>query len=230
MQKSTLATGPRSVGDGGDLTDAQWERLKPLLPVSNGRCGRWRDTRQVIYGGRHGIRRGAQWPDLPERYGSWKAVSGIEARAESHQYGRLKTRLRGRTEEQPGTFVWPLRSLTCKPRVPGFSHCRRVFQLSETQKAVKPLRPPLEKWAATWSACGSHDQRGPQPGEVLRGNSSARRPLARYSNLSVFADDEAVLLEQLWSRPRSTSAPNPPVIVGRLGRSGRPSVPTAITR
>jgi hypothetical protein len=27
---------------GGDLTVAEWERLRPLLPVSNGRCRRWR--------------------------------------------------------------------------------------------------------------------------------------------------------------------------------------------
>jgi len=32
----------------GDLADAEWERLRPFLPVSNGRCGRWRDHRQVI--------------------------------------------------------------------------------------------------------------------------------------------------------------------------------------
>ncbi|WP_224274655.1 transposase, partial [Streptomyces sp. LS1784] len=38
------------MGSRGDLTDSQWERLRPLLPVSNGRCGRWRDHRQVIDG------------------------------------------------------------------------------------------------------------------------------------------------------------------------------------
>ncbi|WP_209499414.1 hypothetical protein [Streptomyces sp. PvR006] len=26
----------------GDLTDAEWERLRPFVPVSNRRCGRWR--------------------------------------------------------------------------------------------------------------------------------------------------------------------------------------------
>ncbi len=30
----------------GDLTDAEWERLRPFLPVGNNRCGRWRDHRQ----------------------------------------------------------------------------------------------------------------------------------------------------------------------------------------
>lgn len=58
----------------GDLTDAEWERLRPFLPVSNGRCGRWRDHRQVIDGILHRVRTGVQWRDLPERFGPWKTV------------------------------------------------------------------------------------------------------------------------------------------------------------
>ncbi|MFF0887906.1 IS5 family transposase [Streptomyces sp. NPDC003456] len=58
----------------GDLTDVEWERLRPFLPVSNGRCGRWRDHRQVINGILHRVRTGVQWRDLPERFGPWKTV------------------------------------------------------------------------------------------------------------------------------------------------------------
>ncbi|MFD6346635.1 IS5 family transposase [Streptomyces roseolus] len=58
----------------GDLSDADWERLRPFLPVSNGRCGRWRDHRQVIEGILHRVRTGVQWRDLPERFGPWKTV------------------------------------------------------------------------------------------------------------------------------------------------------------
>ncbi|MFF0094883.1 IS5 family transposase [Streptomyces canus] len=58
----------------GDLTDAEWERLRPFLPVSNGRCGRWRDHRQVIDGILHRVWTGVQWRDLPERFGPWKTV------------------------------------------------------------------------------------------------------------------------------------------------------------
>ncbi|MFG2127038.1 IS5 family transposase [Streptomyces sp. NPDC048751] len=49
-------------------------RLRPFLPVSNGRCGRWRDRRQVIDGILHRVRTGVQWRDLPERFGPWKTV------------------------------------------------------------------------------------------------------------------------------------------------------------
>ncbi|MFF0049797.1 IS5 family transposase [Streptomyces sp. NPDC005498] len=58
----------------GDLTDAEWEWLRPFLPVSNGRCGRWRDHRQVIDGILHRVRTGVQWRDLPERFCPWKTV------------------------------------------------------------------------------------------------------------------------------------------------------------
>ncbi|WP_445047559.1 IS5 family transposase [Streptomyces drozdowiczii] len=58
----------------GDLSDAEWERLRPLLPASNRRCGRWRDHRQVIDGILHRVRTGVQWRDLPERFGPWKTV------------------------------------------------------------------------------------------------------------------------------------------------------------
>ncbi|MFC7794151.1 IS5 family transposase [Streptomyces cinereoruber] len=58
----------------GDLGDAEWERLRPFLPVSNGRCGRWRNHRQVINGILHRVRTGVQWRDLPERFGPWKTV------------------------------------------------------------------------------------------------------------------------------------------------------------
>lgn len=59
-------------GERGNLPDAEWERLRPFLPVSNGRCGRWRDHRQVIDGILHQVRTGVHWRDLPQRSGPWK--------------------------------------------------------------------------------------------------------------------------------------------------------------
>ncbi|MFF4421022.1 IS5 family transposase [Streptomyces sp. NPDC001549] len=61
-------------GERGDLSDAEWERLRPFLPVSNGRCGRWRDHRRAIDGTLHRVRTGVHWRDLPERFGPWKTV------------------------------------------------------------------------------------------------------------------------------------------------------------
>ncbi|MFI1869517.1 transposase [Streptomyces jumonjinensis] len=58
----------------GDLADAGWGRLRPFLPVSNSRCGRWREHRRVIDGIPRQVRTGVQWRDLPERFGPWRSV------------------------------------------------------------------------------------------------------------------------------------------------------------
>jgi cytochrome P450 len=56
----------------GDLTNGQWERLEPLLPVGKkpGRPRTW-THRQLIDGIRWRTRTGTPWRDLPERYGPW---------------------------------------------------------------------------------------------------------------------------------------------------------------
>ncbi len=59
----------------GDLSDAQWARLQPLLPKP-ARTGRpATDHRQVLNGILWIHRTGAPWSDLPERYGSRGTVS-----------------------------------------------------------------------------------------------------------------------------------------------------------
>jgi transposase len=54
----------------GDLTNAEWERLKPLLPEG----GRWNDHRRTIDGVLYRARTGLPWRDLPEWFGSWITV------------------------------------------------------------------------------------------------------------------------------------------------------------
>lgn len=59
----------------GDLSDAQWERLSPLLPPVEDptrRGNRYKDHRIVINGILWVLRTGAPWRDLPERYGPWQ--------------------------------------------------------------------------------------------------------------------------------------------------------------
>jgi transposase len=54
-----------------DLTDEQWEVLKPLTPTgprrADGRGRPWRDPRDVLNGVLWVLRTGAPWRDLPER-------------------------------------------------------------------------------------------------------------------------------------------------------------------
>jgi transposase len=58
-----------------ELTDAQWEQLKPLLPPQKPQTGRPAvDHRRILNGILWAIRTGAPWRDLPERYGPWPTV------------------------------------------------------------------------------------------------------------------------------------------------------------
>ncbi|MFG3260589.1 IS5 family transposase [Streptomyces sp. NPDC048172] len=57
-----------------ELTDAQWEKIAPLLPVNGRPGGQWSDHRTVINGVLFRARTGVPWPDLPERYGPWQTV------------------------------------------------------------------------------------------------------------------------------------------------------------
>ena len=55
-----------------DLTEAEWQRLQPLLPSVVRRGRRRRDRRQVLNGILWILATGAQWRDLPVRYGPWQ--------------------------------------------------------------------------------------------------------------------------------------------------------------
>lgn len=57
------------------LTDADWARVEPLMPSSDGQRGRpFRDHRQVIEGIVFRLRTGIAWRDLPESFGPWQTV------------------------------------------------------------------------------------------------------------------------------------------------------------
>ncbi len=57
------------------LTDAQWERIAPLMPSSDGVKSRpFRDHRQVVEGVIYRFRTGIAWRDLPESFGPWQTV------------------------------------------------------------------------------------------------------------------------------------------------------------
>nr|WP_100243893.1 IS5 family transposase [Streptomyces ipomoeae] len=61
-----------------DLTNTQWAKLEPLLPVGK-KPGRppVHTKRQLIDGIRWRTRAGAPWRDVPERYGPWETVYGL---------------------------------------------------------------------------------------------------------------------------------------------------------
>jgi transposase len=61
---------------GGDLSDAEWAAIAPLLPPGQGRRGRppAHDNRTVVDALLWLSRAGTGWRSLPERYGPWNSV------------------------------------------------------------------------------------------------------------------------------------------------------------
>ena len=58
-----------------ELIDAQWELIAGLMPGAGRQGGgRWRNHRQVVNGLMWRLATGAQWRDLPERYGPWQTI------------------------------------------------------------------------------------------------------------------------------------------------------------
>jgi putative transposase len=58
-----------------ELTQAQWERIAPMLPGKSSDPGRTgADNRLFVNGCLWVLRSGAHWRDLPERYGKWKTL------------------------------------------------------------------------------------------------------------------------------------------------------------
>ena len=57
-----------------ELTEEQFDLVCDLLPVNGRRGGQWKDHRTVLNGIFWILHTGAQWRELPERYGNWKTV------------------------------------------------------------------------------------------------------------------------------------------------------------
>ncbi len=93
----------------GDLTNEQWERLKPLLPPQKPRTGRpAKDHRTVINGILWILRTGAPWRDLPDRYGKWTTVySRFQRWRKARVWDRLLGAVQALADEQ-GDLDWEI--------------------------------------------------------------------------------------------------------------------------
>lgn len=57
-----------------ELSDEAYGLIKDLLPANGKRGGQWNDHRRTLNGIFWILHTGAQWRELPERYGKWKSV------------------------------------------------------------------------------------------------------------------------------------------------------------
>ena len=93
----------------GDLTNAQWVRLEPLLPPQKPKTGRINHPhRKVINGILWILRTGAPWDDLPRRYGKTKTVSSRYYRwRKKGIWQRLFAKLQAQAERD-GELDWTI--------------------------------------------------------------------------------------------------------------------------
>jgi transposase len=57
-----------------ELTDEQFTMLKPYLPPGGTVGHPWDDHRRILNGIFWKLHTGAQWRDIPERYGPWSTI------------------------------------------------------------------------------------------------------------------------------------------------------------
>ena len=57
-----------------ELTDEQFELIQDLLPKNGGPGGQWNDHRTTLHGIFWILHSGAQWREVPERYGCWQSI------------------------------------------------------------------------------------------------------------------------------------------------------------
>jgi transposase len=77
-----------------ELSDAQWELIKDLLPAPKGRGRKPADPRVMLNGMLWVLRTGAPWRDLPERFGPWQTVYGrFNAWSQDGTFDRIVNRL-----------------------------------------------------------------------------------------------------------------------------------------
>ncbi|MBZ3916707.1 IS5 family transposase [Streptomyces acidiscabies] len=89
------------------LTNVQWAKLEPLLPVGK-KPGRppVHTKRQLIDGIRWRTRAGAPWRDVPERYGPWETVYGLFRRWQRDgTWHRIFEQLQTRADAE-GLITW----------------------------------------------------------------------------------------------------------------------------
>ena len=101
-------TGRGAAGKPGrryELTDDGWEHIAALLPTQR-RGGKRAEHRTVLNGIFWVLNSGAQWRDLPERYGKWETIYGRYRRwTREGLFSRILARLHVSLDAQ-GRIDW----------------------------------------------------------------------------------------------------------------------------
>jgi len=91
-----------------ELTDEQFELIRDLLPLNGKRGGQWNDHCATLNGIFWILHSGAQWREMPERYGKWKSIYDRFARwRRDGTIDRMLQRLQMRLDKD-GRIDWDL--------------------------------------------------------------------------------------------------------------------------
>src|ERR1044072_5054025 len=91
-----------------ELTDEQYELIRDLLPSNRRRGGQWNDHRTTLNGIFWILYSGAQWREMPERYGKWQSVYDRFARwRRNGTIDRILQQLQMRLDKE-GRIDWDL--------------------------------------------------------------------------------------------------------------------------
>ena len=145
------------MGAGYALTDDEWTRLEPLLPVH--RPGRGRpavDHRRVIDALLWLARTGAPWRTLPERFGPWQTIATRFYRwTASGLWGRIMGALLKRADHA-GELDWS-RHMIDSTTVRAHQHAAGAKGGSRARRSAArgAASPPRSTFAATAKAARS---------------------------------------------------------------------------
>jgi transposase len=132
----------------GELTDAAWAVIEPLLPASGGRGKPWADHRRVINGILWKVRTGAPWRDLPERYGAWQTCYDRFARwRRDGTWDRLLAHVQTRSDAV-GAVEWAVGVDSTAVRAHQHAAGARKKGAIRTRPTRRPARPTRPSGAA----------------------------------------------------------------------------------
>ena len=144
----------------GDLSDAAWQRIAPLLPPENDprkRGGRYKEHRIVINGILWILRTGAPWRDLPERYGPHQTCYDRLARWQRNGlWQQVLQALQGEADSGhlPGQEVDWEGCAADSTSIKVHPHAAGASKAPAKKGAVARARPPAKRTRKGWDAAG----------------------------------------------------------------------------
>lgn len=124
-----------------ELSDDGWSRIVPLLPTQK-RGGKWADHRTLLNGMFWVLNSGAQWRDMPERYGHWETVYGRYRRwTREGLFDKILNALHVSLDED-GRIDWSVFDVDGS----NIRAHRSAAGASRASKKTGPASPPTSPW------------------------------------------------------------------------------------